>query len=114
MVHRKNKPNGFVSEYLRIFVDHIKEKKGTILVITTRSPEGSDTFTEYKKVFDGLGRHSTIHIHHDSRKDLLADEKLIEQLKEAKGIFFSGGDQLLLTSIYGGTNFLTQLKEKSI
>jgi cyanophycinase len=111
----RDKPNGFVSEdILRLFCDHIKEKKGTILVITSGSAEGSETFAEYKKVFGGLGRHSTVHIHHDTRKDLLEDEKLMEQVKDAKGIFFSGGDQLLLTSIYGGTKFLTQVKEKYI
>jgi cyanophycinase len=32
----------------------------------------------------------------------------------ADAFFFTGGDQLKLTSIYGGTSFLTQLKERYI
>ena len=35
-------------------------------------------------------------------------------MKMADAIFFAGGDQLLLTSLYGGSPFLTLLKERYI
>ena len=37
-----------------------------------------------------------------------------QRVKDADGFFFTGGDQLLLTTLYGGTPFLTALKEKYI
>jgi len=39
---------------------------------------------------------------------------MLERLKNADGIFFSGGDQLKLTGFYGGTDFLSYLKQRYI
>jgi len=53
------------------------------------------------------------HIHHNNRKEAL-DDDLEERINNADAFFFTGGDQLLLTSFYGGTPFLTMLKERYI
>ncbi len=53
------------------------------------------------------------HIHHKTRKEVLEDD-LEQRVKDADGFFFTGGDQLLLTTLYGGTTFLTLLKQKYI
>ena len=70
-------------------------------------------FEDYKKVFNELKVENIGHIHHNTRKDALTED-LIERTKRADAFFFTGGDQLLLTSIYGGTPFLTQLKDRYI
>jgi cyanophycinase len=41
-------------------------------------------------------------------------DELTERVNAADAFFISGGDQLLLTSLYGGTAFLTRQKERYI
>jgi cyanophycinase len=107
-------PENFVPmEILKTFIDLIKHKDPVIEVITTASSVGDESFADYKKVFGKLGIQNIGHIHHKVRKEVL-DDNLIERLNAAHGIFFSGGDQLLLTSLYGGSHFLTRLKERYI
>jgi cyanophycinase len=42
------------------------------------------------------------------------DDNLTKRVEEADAFFFTGGDQLKLTSTYGGTIFLTELKNRYI
>lgn len=82
-------------------------------IITTASEEGKESFSDYEKAFSELGVTQINHIHHDNRSEAL-DETLIERISKANGIYYSGGDQLKLTSIYGGTPLLHQIKEQYI
>lgn len=100
-------------EILKTFVELIRHKNPIIEVITTASSEGNASFSEYRKVFDKLGVQHIGHIHHHTRKEAM-DDALTERVKAAHGFFFGGGDQLLLTSLYGGSPFLTLLKERYI
>lgn len=101
------------SEILRIFIWLINKEDPVLEVITTASSEPEEVFKEYDKVFRAFGVNKVQHIHHLTREDVLNDE-MTERVNQADAIFFSGGDQLQLTSIYGGTPFLTHLKEKYI
>lgn len=73
-------------------------------VVTTASSEGPASFQDYKKVFEKIGITRVWHLHHNKRKEVL-DDPLEEQISNADAIFFSGGDQLKLTSFYGGNHF---------
>ncbi len=42
------------------------------------------------------------------------DDDLTERVNKADAFFLTGGDQFMLTSLYGGSNFLTQLKDRYI
>jgi cyanophycinase len=107
-------PAGFITgDILRIFTDLAKKERPLIQVITSGSAEGKETFDEYKKVFGELGCEDTVHIHHNSREEVLNDD-LVSKVREADAFFFAGGDQLVLTSLYGGTPALTALKERYI
>jgi cyanophycinase len=107
-------PENYVPmEVLKTFIGLIKRKEPVIEVITTASSEGDESFAEYKKIFHHLGVQQVGHIHHKTRKEVL-DDNLEERVNAAHGVFFSGGDQLLLTSLYGGSAFLTRLKERYI
>jgi cyanophycinase len=100
-------------EILEHFVSLAGGKDCTIEVVTTASEEGDESFNDYLKAFTELGVKQIGHIHHDNRSEAL-DEQLIDRVNKATGIFFSGGDQLKLTSIYGGTNFLYRIKQRYI
>jgi cyanophycinase len=41
-------------------------------------------------------------------------EELTERISKADGVFFTGGDQLKLTSIYGWTEFMVSIKQKYV
>jgi cyanophycinase len=108
-------PKGFVtSDILKTFTELTGKKYANIQVVTSGSDEGGSLFEEYKKVFNDLGHTAIGHIHHDRRKEVLEDQALPERTKEADAFFFAGGDQLVLTSLYGGSPFLTLLKERYI
>jgi cyanophycinase len=110
----KELPGNFIRlEVLEAFVKLIPKKDPLIEVITTSSGEGEESYQDYVKVFNELGITTVNHIHHNSRKEILEDS-LIERVNAADAFFFTGGDQLKLTSIYGGTEFLTALKERYI
>jgi cyanophycinase len=100
-------------EVLQTFLDLIGKKDPVIEVITTASSEGEESFADYKKVFNELNVSQVGHIHHNCRREVL-DDAMTERMEKADAFFFSGGDQLKLTSSYGGTTFLTNLKYRYI
>lgn len=110
----KKKPTDFIRlQVLETFKKQIHKKDPVVEVITTASSEGADMFRDYKKAFEQVGITNLGHLHHNNRKEVLADD-LDERIRKADAFFFSGGDQLKLTSYYGGTRFLTHLKERYI
>jgi cyanophycinase len=107
-------PTGFVPlEILTRFVEMLSQDNPLVEVITSASGEGEESFKEYEKLFSELGIKEPGHLHHTSRDQITASES-IDRVKKADGIFFAGGDQLLLASLYGGTEFLTELKTRYI
>lgn len=101
------------TEVLETFAKLIGKKDPLVEVITTAGGEPEESFEDYKKVLGELGIQRVRHIHHYSRKEVL-DDALEERVREADAFFFSGGDQLKLTSAYGGSTFLSILKERYI
>ncbi|HVX28746.1 MAG TPA: cyanophycinase [Parafilimonas sp.] len=110
---KKEEKNEVREEILKTFISLIEKENPRIEIITSASSEGKEMFNDYKKVFSGLKAKNLGHIHHIERREVLNDE-LTERVKQADAFFFTGGDQLLLTSLYGGSKFLTQLKERYI
>jgi cyanophycinase len=101
-------------EVLKCFIKLLETKDAVIELITSASSDKPDeSYEKYKTIFEKLGVKTVNHIHHDSREQVDTDD-LAERLKAAEGVFFSGGDQLKLTSVYGGTNFLLLLKQRYI
>lgn len=98
---------------LKAFAGLIKDKEAAVEVVTTGSTLGKETFAEYKKNFHELGLRKINHVHHRTRKELLEDD-LSARLKKCAAVFFAGGDQLTLTAIYGGSPFLSIVKERYI
>ena len=110
----KATPHNFAGlEILKTFIELTGEKDPVIEVITTASSVGDESFSVYTKVFTELGVKNIGHIHHTSRQQVL-DDNMGDRIAAAHGILFSGGDQLLLASIYGGTLLLKDIKERYI
>ncbi|WP_407430389.1 cyanophycinase [Arcticibacter sp.] len=104
-------------EVLKAFVGLIKKENPVIELVTSGSSDGEAYFADYKRAFGELGVSELGHIHHDIRSDILQEEfqsEIVQRASQADAVYFSGGDQLKLTSIYGGTRFLRTLKERYI
>ena len=111
---KKKKPSDFVRlQVLETFKNLIPKREPLVEIITTASGNGNETFERYEKALAEVGITNLGHIHHTSRSEIL-DEPLLERAQNADAFFFSGGDQLKLTGIYGGTEFLTQIKQRYI
>jgi cyanophycinase len=99
-------------EILETFKNLTGKSDCRIEIVTTASAEGKESFADYEKAFTRLGVKHIGQIHHDKRLEVLHDEHLIDRVNQADAVYFSGGDQLKLTSIYGGTRFLLSLKQR--
>lgn len=92
---------------------HLCSKKGEprIEVVTTASSIPDEVAHIYKKAFRKLGCIEIGHLKITKRED--ADtKKTLERLEKCNGILFSGGDQLRLCSVIGGTEFMDILRER--
>ncbi|MDB5192460.1 MAG: hypothetical protein JWQ96_2023 [Segetibacter sp.] len=98
---------------LKEFIGLIKKENSIIEVCTTPSGVADESFEEYEKIFKELGAGTVRHLHHNTRLVSL-DESLAKRVNEADAFFFTGGDQLKLTSRYGGTDFLSRVKNRYI
>lgn len=86
---------------LQRFVDLAGGDGADIVVIPTAS-QLRDTGPRYERIFGELGAGRVQAIDFDTRRD--ADEPgRIERIQRATGIFFTGGNQLRLTTLIGGT-----------
>lgn len=107
-------PENFVPlEVLRDFTALVEKDNPVVEVITSASSEGDDSFKEYRKLFTELGVSAVGHLHHDSRKEIM-DTAIMNRIEKADAFFFSGGDQLKLTYLYGGSSLLHYLKKRYV
>ena len=72
-----------------------------IVVIPTAS-RLHETGSRYRQLFSELGAARVDVMDFDTRRDCLEPSRL-ERLEQASGIFFTGGNQLRLTTLLGGT-----------
>lgn len=87
---------------LKSFVDISGGSKSKITILTTATEQPIEAGNQYKSLFIGLGAPDTNFLNINTRDD--ADiESNAELVAGSTGIFFTGGDQLRITSILGGT-----------
>ncbi|ATQ79136.1 cyanophycinase [Massilia violaceinigra] len=79
-----------------------------VAVMTAASEIGDQVFEMYRAAFAELGVTHMTHVHLDSPKEA-ASEKLLSRIREAKGIFMTGGDQKRLLEMIGGTPIHTEI-----
>jgi cyanophycinase len=107
-----NNLNFFEEGILKRIIDESKHKKESrIEVITTASKIPKEIGPEYVKALSYLGAKNADVLNIERREEAM-DPEIVARLKVADVVMFTGGDQLRLTSILGGTPFHDLLLEK--
>ena len=73
--------------------------------------EADTTIREYQAVFEQI-RAAEVYPAHFPDRQAGEEKPLLEALENATGVFFTGGDQLQITSRIGGTSFGARLRER--
>lgn len=95
--------NFFEKGILKRIIDESKNgKTSRIEIIPTASKIPNQVGPEYAKAFQYLGAENVEVLNIEKREEALSEESY-NRIKNADVIFFTGGDQLRLTSIIGGT-----------
>lgn len=89
-------------EILKSFIEMAGKDKAKLAVIPTATKEGQVTGETYQDLFYSLGAESVEILYVNSRRDANKTE-VMEKLQNSTGVFFTGGDQLRITSLLGGT-----------
>jgi cyanophycinase len=95
---------------LRRFVEEVGGH-GPILVLPIAAEEPKEAAEDYVRLFRHLGSTGVEVLDIRGRQEADAEESLC-LLNEAAGVMFTGGDQLRLTALLGGTEFQRRLKER--
>ena len=95
----------------RILIESANLEASRIEVITTASQIPVAVGEEYVKAFSYLGANN-VGVMNITIRDEANDEVYVKRLNDADVVMFTGGDQLRLTSILGGTEFHKLLLKK--
>jgi cyanophycinase len=87
-------------EILSVVADAVGS--GKLCIVTVASEDGDHMWEIYRKIFKELGVKILSHLDVIHRTESI-DEKAYNAVKDADAIFFTGGDQLKITSELGGT-----------
>lgn len=108
---RKNNLNFFALQILSRIKHEMTGDDPTIEVITSASSIPEEVGDNYVEAFGKLGCHNINLIHIRNREDAKHPE-YIERIKKCDGVLFTGGNQLRLSTIFGGTEILNVLCER--
>jgi cyanophycinase len=95
-------------EILKAVVDALPNKKLVVATIASHEPEGY--FDAYQKAFGELGLTDLTEIYIDERAEA-GDADKLAAFEGAGGVFFSGGDQLRISSQIGDTPLERRVQE---
>ncbi|ALJ01530.1 cyanophycinase [Rufibacter tibetensis] len=99
------------TEILERFVSELKGNNPLILIIPTASSIPEEMGASYIDVFTKINASNVQVLDIRTRQDTNKEEYM-EAVRKASGILFTGGDQLKLTAILGGTEFIRLIKER--
>ncbi len=107
-----NNLNFFETGILKRIIEEAKYKSDSVFeVITTASKIPVEVGEEYRKAFNYLGVEK-IGVLQIEKREQASEAFYLDRLRNADVVMFTGGDQLRLTSILGGTPFHDLLLEK--
>src|SRR3954469_5012174 len=92
---------------LREVARHVRGGKLVLATVASHQPEGY--FDEYQKAFADLDVGELVELYVEERAEAHDREKL-SVLDDAAGVFFSGGDQLRITSQIGDTGIEAKVR----
>jgi cyanophycinase len=106
ITNAENLADKFLEEgILKRLLEEIKGKTNRIEIITTASLIPEETGEHYVDAFNRLGNKNIGVMHIRERADALKPDYL-ERIKNTEGVLMTGGNQLRLTSILGGSELL--------
>lgn len=82
-----------------------------VSVVTTASSIPDEVFAVYDSAFSALGAAEVLHVRVRDRRDA-ADERFSAMIRRSDVIFISGGDQMRLTNIFGGSSALEAIRAR--
>ena len=96
-------------QILRRFVDLCAAKGDADIVVIPTASQMADTGARYESIFTELGVARVTAMDFDTRRDCEESSRLA-RLQSATGVFFTGGNQLRLSTILGGTSVAKSLR----
>lgn len=102
----KNGDRPILSEVAR----HAQRGKGRLVVVTVASNVPEELSKEYRSIFQGLGL-KQVEVIDIRTRDEAHDPERIEAVQDASVIFFTGGDQLRITSQVGDSPLFRTLQD---
>ena len=106
-IHRNNL-NFFELGILKRIVEEAGGRSAHIEIITTASSIPYEVGENYLDAFGKIGCLNVDVMHIRSRQDLL-DGAYLKRLRQCDALMMSGGNQMRLSSIFGGTDFLKEM-----
>ena len=107
----RNNLNFFELGILHKITDEAGGINAKIEIITTASTIPYEVGENYLDAFSKIGC-TNIGVMHIRNRDDVSNKNYLDRLKTCDVVMFSGGNQLRLTAIYGGTEFLKIIKER--
>jgi len=96
---------------LRRFFDEAGGLGSTIAVVPTASRSPGEIGAMYREIFGDFGASRVDVLNIDSRHDADSDE-FVDAIRRSSGVFLTGGNQLRLTSILGGSRIADALRDR--
>lgn len=93
------------------FVEMCGGRDARIIVCGTPSQDVEKKERTYRKLFEKIGVAEVMEPDVTRRQDG-EDDELVEMVRRATGVFFTGGDQLRLTAIVAGTPFGDEIRHR--
>jgi cyanophycinase len=99
-------------EDTKVILSHFAERigSGKLVISTLASGYADEVWEIYHTLFSSMGVKRVNHLCMDHRDETSKDPRL-DMLADAKAIFFTGGDQLKITTQLGGTTLLERIEE---
>jgi cyanophycinase len=93
---------------LREVADRVNGGKLVLATVASHQPKGY--FEAYRQAFADLGVDNLVELYVNERSETL-EGPLLEKMSDAAGVFFSGGDQLRISSQIGDTPIEQRVRE---
>jgi cyanophycinase len=101
----------FEDGILKRILSEMKGKDSLVEVITTASEIPEEVGNNYVEAFNRLGCEQ-VHVMHIRNREDTQNPDFIERIRKADGVMFTGGNQMRLSMIFGGTEILDILHER--
>jgi len=108
---KASKLSFFDDGILKRILSEMKGKESQVEVITTASEIPEEVGNNYIEAFRRLGCENVGVIHIKKREDALVKE-YSERIQACDGVMFTGGNQMRLSMIFGGTDFLKIIMDR--